>query len=192
MKKLDYIQLYMKGKHTKESIEIPDNSLVFKITNNITEHYYREKNSWSYNIIILSKEEIEDVDDSICLGNWYLSIIYLVYSEYKFNDISEFPIIEFYIIDYNLNKVDLNLPTEEIEKEGIYKIYKFKGIDSDYVYLSYAAIKNSITMENDWMMRYDTCDIDVLFNQKSSKVVYSDKYKEIYKEFCNRVIEKVL
>lgn len=43
MKKLDYLQFYYGGEYTKESIEIPDDALVFKINNNKVSYCYRER-----------------------------------------------------------------------------------------------------------------------------------------------------
>lgn len=190
MKKLDYLQFYYGGEYTKESIEIPDDALVFKMNNKVS-YCYKEKDIWSYNIVILSKEPMEELDD-ICLGDWNIAIINSVYSEYNFNDINDFPKIEFYLVEHNFNKVDLSLPLEEIEKESIYRISKFKGIDDKNIYLSYVTIKNPITMNNTYLLEYGGYDIcDTLFGYRT-KIVNSDKYKKLYKEFCNKVISKVL
>lgn len=190
MKKLDYLQFYYGAEYDQESINIPENSLVFKILNNNISYRYREKNVWTYNIIILSKEPIEELE-YIYLGEWYMSIIDSAYSEYKFNDISEFPEIEFYIIEYNFDKIDLSLSTEEMEKESIYRISKFKGIDDNNIYLSYVTIKNPITMKDSYLLEYDSYDINSLFGYKT-KIVYGNRYKKLYKEFCNKVINKIL
>lgn len=191
MKKLDYLQFYYGGEYTKESIEIPDDSLVFKITNKVS-HHYKEKDVWSYNIIILSKESTMEELDDICLGEWNIAVIDSVYSEYNFNDINEFPKMEFYLVEYNFNKVDLSLPLEEIEKESICRISKFKGIDNDNIYFSYVTIKNPITMRDTYLLDYYGFDIcDVLYNCRI-KVVYGERYKKLYEEFCNTVISKIL
>lgn len=188
MKKLDYLQFYYGGKYTKEPIEIPDDALVFKVTNfHIS---YKHNNTRSYNILILSKESMEDLDD-ICLGEWYLAMIDSVYSDYNFNDISEFPKVEFYTIECNFEKVDISLPIETIEKESIYRISKFKGIDNDYIYFSYVTIKNPITMEDAYLLEYDKYDIDTLFGYRT-KIVYEEKYKKLYEEFRDKVIDKIV
>lgn len=188
MKRLDYLQFYYGGEYTKESIEIPDDALVFKVTNfNIS---YKYNDTWSYNILILSKESKEDLDD-ICLGEWYLSMIDSVYSDYNFNNINEFPKVEFYTIEYNFERIDKSLPIETIEKESIYRISKFRGIDFYYIYFSYVTIKNPITMENTYLLEYDKYDINTLFRYKT-KIVYGDKYEKLYEEVCKKVIEKIL
>lgn len=192
MKKLDYLQFYYGGEYTKESIEIPDDALVFKINNNKISHRYKEKDVWSYNIVILSKESTMEELDGICLGEWNIAVIDSVYSEYNFNDISEFPKIEFYLVENNFSKVDLSLPLEEIEKESIYRISKFKGIDDNNIYFSYVTIKNPITMRDTYLLDYDRYDIcDTLFGYRT-KIVYGEKYKKLYEEFCNKVISKIL
>lgn len=187
MKKLDYLQFYYGGEYTKESIEIPDDALVFKMNNKVSYHY-KAKDIWSYNIIILSKEPMKELED-MCLGAWNIAIIN---SEYNFNDIREFPKIEFYLVEHNFDKVDLSLPLEEIEKESIYRISKFKGIDNNNIYFSYVTIKNSITMKDTYLLNYDGLDIcDALFGYRT-KIVYGEKYKKLYEEFCNKVISKIL
>lgn len=188
MKKLDYLQFYYDGEYTQESVEIPDDSLIFKVANfHIS---YKHNGTWSYNILILSKESMEDLDD-ICLGEWYLAMIDSVYSDYNFNNINEFPKIEFYTVECNFEKVDKSLPIETIEKESIYRISKFKGIDCDYVYFSYVTIKNPITMEDTYLLEYDKYDIDTLFRY-GTKIVYGEKYKKLYEEFCSKVINKII
>lgn len=187
MKKLNYLQFYYGGKYVEESIKIPDNALIFKVTNFHISYEYN--NTWSYNILILSKESIEDLDD-ICLGEWYLAMIDSVYSDYNFNDISEFPKIEFYTIEYNFRNIDKSLPIEIIEKESIYRISKFKGIDCNYIYFSYVTIKNSITMEDTYLLEYDKYDINSLFGYRT-KIVYDEKYKKLYEEFRDKVINKI-
>lgn len=192
MKELDYLQFYYGGEYIKESIEIPDDALVFKINSNKVSYRYKEKDIWSYNIIILSKESTMEELEGICLGEWNIAIINSVYSEYNFNDINDFPKIEFYLVEHNFNKVNLSLPLEEVEKESIYRISKFKGIDDKNIYLSYVTIKNPITMNNTYLLEYGGYDIcDTLFGYRT-KIVNSDKYKKLYKEFCNKVISKVL
>ena len=192
MKKLDYLQFYYGGEHTKESIEIPDDSLVFKMNNNKVRYRYKAKDIWSYNIIILSKESIMEELDDICLGEWNMAIIDSVYSEYNFNNIREFPKIEFYLVERNFNKIDLSLPFEEIEKESIYRISKFKNIDDNNIYFSYVTIKNPITMRDTYLLDYNGYDIcDILYNY-GIKIVYGEKYKKLYGEFCNKVISKIL
>ena len=192
MKKLDYLQFYYGGEYTKESIEIPDDALVFKMNNNKVSYHYKEKDVWSYNIIILSKESIMEELEGICLGEWNIAIIDSVYSEYNFKDISEFPKIEFYIVENNFSKVDLSLPLEEIEKESIYRISKFKGIDDNNTYFSYVTIKNPITMKDTYLLNYGGYDIcNTLFGCRT-KIAYGEKYKKLYEEFCNKVISKIL
>lgn len=190
MKKLDYLQFYYGGEYTKESIEIPNDALVFKMNNNKVSYRYKEKDIWSYNIVILSKESMEDLDD-ICLGEWYLAMINSVYSDYNFNDIGEFPKTEFYTVECNFEKIDKSLPIETTEKESIYRISKFKGIDCDHIYFSYVTIKNSITMDDTYLLEYDKYDIDTLFGYRL-KIVYGEKYKKLYEKFCNKVINKIL
>lgn len=191
MKKLDYLQFYYSGKYTKESIKIPDDALVFKMNNNKVSYRYKEKDIWSYNIIILSKESMEELE-GICLGEWNIAIITSVYSEYNFNNISEFPKMEFYLVENNFDKIDLSLPLEEIEKESIYRISKFKGIDDNNIYFSYVTIKNPITMRDTYLLDYGGYDIcDTLFGF-ITKIAYGEKYKKLYEEFCNKVISKIL
>lgn len=191
MKKLDYLQFYYGGEYTKESIEIPDDALVFKMNNNKVSYRYKEKDIWSYNIIILSKESIMEELEGICLGERNIAIINSIYSEYNFNDISEFPKIEFYLVENNFSKVDLSLPLEEIEKESIYRISKFKGIDDNNIYFSYVTIKNPITMKDTYLLDYGGYDIcDTLFRYRT-KIVYDEKYKRLYEEFYNKVINKI-
>lgn len=192
MKKLNYLQFYYGGEYTKESIEIPDDALVFKINNNKVSYCYKEKDIWSYNIVILSKESTMEELEGICLGEWNIAIIDSVYSEYNFNGISEFPKIEFYIVENNFSKVDLSLPLEEIEKESIYRISKFKGIDDNNTYFSYVTIKNPITMKDTYLLNYGGYDIcNTLFGCRT-KIAYGEKYKKLYEEFCNKVISKIL
>lgn len=188
MKKLDYLQFYYGGEYIEESIEIPDDALVFKVSNLHISHKFND--TWSYNILILSKESIEDLDD-VCLGEWYLAMIDSVYSDYNFNNISEFPKIEFYIIEGSFEKINKSLPIDVIEKEAIYRISKFKGIDSDYIYFSYLTIKNPITMEETYLAEYDKYDIDSLFGYRT-KIVYEEKYKKLYEEFRDKVIDKIV
>lgn len=190
MKKLDYLQFYYGGEYTKESIEIPDDALVFKMNNNKVSYHYKEKDVWSYNIIILSKESIMEELEGICLGEWNIAIIDSVYSEYNFKDISEFPKIEFYTIECNFKKIDESLPIETIERESIYRISKFRGIDFYYIYFSYVTIKNPITMEDTYLLEYDKYNIGTLFGYKT-KIVYGEKYKRLYEEFCDKVINKI-
>lgn len=189
MKKLDYLQFCYGGDYSEESIKISDDSLVFKVNNNKGGYRYKAKDTWSYNIVILSKESIEELD-SICLGEWNITIIESVYSEYNFNDINEFPKIEFYLVESNFRKK--YLPLEEIEKESICKIFKFKGIDSNNIYFSCVTIKNPITMQDTYLLEYDEYDIcSTLFGLRT-KVTYEEKYKKLYEEFCNKVINKIL
>lgn len=190
MKKLDYLQFYYGGEYTKESIEIPDDALVFKMNNNKVSYHYKEKDVWSYNIIILSKESIMEELEGICLGEWNIAIIDSVYSEYNFKDISEFPKIEFYTIECNFEKMDKSLPIETIERESIYRISKFRGIDFYHIYFSYVTIKNPITMEDTYLLEYDKYNIGILFGYKT-KIVYGEKYKRLYEEFCDKVINKI-
>lgn len=191
MKKLDYLQFCYGGDYSEESIDISDDSLVFKVNNNKAGYRYKAKDTWSYNIIILTKESIEELD-SVCLGEWNISIINSVYSEYNFNDINEFPKIEFYLVENNFREIDLSLPLEEIEEKSICRIFKFKGIDSDNIYFSCVTIKNPITMEDTYLLEYGGYDIcSTLFGLKI-KVTYEEKYKKLYEEFCNKVISKIL
>lgn len=190
MKKLNYLQFYYGGEYTKESIEIPDDALVFKMNNNKVSYHYKEKDVWSYNIIILSKESIMEELEGICLGEWNIAIINSVYSEYNSKDISEFPKIEFYTIECNFKKVDESLPIETIERESIYRISKFRGIDFYYIYFSYVTIKNPITMEDTYLLEYNKYNIGTLFGYKT-KIVYGEKYKRLYEEFCDKVINKI-
>lgn len=191
MKKLDYLQFYYGGDYSEKSIEISDNSLIFKVNNNKVSYHYKAKDIWSYNIIILSKESVEELD-SVCLGEWNLAIIESVYSEYSFNNINEFPKVEFYLVENSFHKIDLSLPLEEIEKESIYRISKFKGIDSDNIYFSYVTIKNPITMRDTYLLEYDGYDICSTLFGLETKVTYEKKYKKLYEEFCNKVISKIL
>lgn len=188
MKKLDYLQFYYSGEYIQESVEVPDDALIFKVANSHIS--YKHNDTWSYNILILSKESMEDLDD-ICLGEWYLAMIDSVYSDYNFNNIGEFPEIEFYTVECNFERIDTSLPIETIEKESIYRISKFKGIDCDYIYFSYVTIKNPITMEDTYLLEYDKYDIDTLFNYRT-KIVYADKYKKLYEEFRDKVIDKIV
>ncbi len=192
MKKLDYLQFYYRGEYTKESIEIPDDALVFKINNNKVSYRYKEKDIWSYNIIILSKESTMEELEGICLGEWNIAIINSVYSEYNFNDINDFPKIEFYLVENSFSKVDLSLPLEEIEKESICRISKFRGIDDNNIYFSYVTINNPITMDDTYLLEYGGYDIcNTLFGYRT-KIAYGEKYKKLYEEFCNKVISKIL
>lgn len=187
MKKLDYLQFYYEGDYDEESIEIPNDALVFKVSNFHNSHKFID--IWSYNILILSKESIKDLDN-VCLGEYYLAMLDSVLSDYNFNDISEFPKIEFYIVECNFKKVNIYLPNEMITKESIYRISKFKGIDNDYIYFSYVTIKNPITMQDTYLLEYDYYDINTLFSY-STKITCDEKYKKLYEEFCDKIINKI-
>lgn len=187
MKTLNYIQLYYGGSYTEEFVDLSDEALVFKFdTGNFL---YKEKNCWSYTIIILSKTNIEALD-CICLGDWYIGIINNVYSEYKYNDFKDFPKLEFYVVEYNFTKIDMSLPVEQIEQDAICRISKFKGIDEFNIYFSCIQVKDFFTLKDTYCMEYNNFSTDIFFSHKS-KIVYSERYKKLYKEFYNKVLTKI-
>lgn len=192
MKNLSYLQFYYGNKYNKESINIPEDSLVFRITNNNVQYLYKEKDVYTYNILILSKSPISSEEyDNLKIEEYYINILDNVYSEYKFNNINEFPKLEFYIVETNFNKVDMSLPIEKIELESIYRISKFKEIDNDNIYFSYVTIKNPITMERVYLLEYYESDVNEIF-RNITKIKTGDRYKELFEFFCEEVMTKII
>lgn len=45
-------------------------------------------------------------------------------------------------------------------------------------------------MEDTYLLEYDKYNIGILFGYKT-KIVYGEKYKRLYEEFCDKVINKI-
>lgn len=183
MKIFEYRQYWYGGQFSNEKIKLPDDALIFKIG---TGNFHVVEDKWTYSVLILTRHKLKKLDKT-CLGDWFVSIIDNVYSSYQYDDYEDFPKLNFYLIESNINNADFSLPIVEIEKNSIWRISKFRRIDENKVFFSRVQIKNYNTMNASYSISYEGLS-EVVFENPYYKIAYGKRYDEIYEEFFEKTI----